>query len=212
MKHIEKGAEPHSLTEHRLRPHADFDNYPEKDELRRVLLAEQGNICCYCMQRISENESKIEHWASQSNHEDRQLDYSNLLAACPGGEGYPTQLQHCDSHKREQNIIINPADRSHNCENAIRYSPDGEIFSDNPDIERDLDVTLNLNLQTFKDRRKNALYGAIEGMTRARPEGAWSRAFLERSKHEYQERNADGSYLPFCNIVVAYIDKKLSKL
>ena len=59
MKHIVKGTEPPSLTQHRLQAHADYDNYVEKDELRATLLAEQGRICCYCMQRISEDESKI---------------------------------------------------------------------------------------------------------------------------------------------------------
>lgn len=214
MKHIDKGAEPRSLTEHRMRQHADYDNYSyaDKDELRRALLSEQGRICCYCMQRISEETCKIEHWASQDGHEDRQLEYSNLLAACPGGEGYSTHLQHCDTRKAEQDITINPADRLHNCENMIRYQPDGEIYSEQENINNDLNVTLNLNLQTLKSNRKNALDGAIEGLTRAKPDGAWSRAFLENAKNEWQARAADNSFKPYCTIVVAYIDKKLNRL
>ena len=49
MKHITKGQEPQSLIRHRKQPHSDYDNYTEKDELREALLAEQGGICCYCM-------------------------------------------------------------------------------------------------------------------------------------------------------------------
>lgn len=50
---------------YRLKNFADYDNYPEKDELRTCLLTEQGHICCYCMQRISSDKMKIEHCQSQ---------------------------------------------------------------------------------------------------------------------------------------------------
>ncbi|MEN8214801.1 MAG: hypothetical protein ABFS56_00165 [Pseudomonadota bacterium] len=33
MKQIKKGKEPASLLAHRKKIHADYDNYPEKDEL-----------------------------------------------------------------------------------------------------------------------------------------------------------------------------------
>ena len=78
MKRIVKGREPQSLLEHRLKSFADYDNYSEKDELRESLLTEQGHICCYCMQRISADRMKIEHWQSQDEYEELQLDYNNL--------------------------------------------------------------------------------------------------------------------------------------
>jgi|GEM_PF-5210054 len=34
MKKIVKQSEPKSLTEHRLKPHSNYGNYVEKDELR----------------------------------------------------------------------------------------------------------------------------------------------------------------------------------
>ena len=44
MKRIDKSPELPSLTQHRLQPHADYDNYVNKQELRNALLAEQGQI------------------------------------------------------------------------------------------------------------------------------------------------------------------------
>ncbi|MBW4672226.1 MAG: hypothetical protein KME60_33620 [Cyanomargarita calcarea GSE-NOS-MK-12-04C] len=37
MKRIIKNYEPKSLLEHRLQPFADYDNYPQKNELRASL-------------------------------------------------------------------------------------------------------------------------------------------------------------------------------
>ena len=63
MRNIQKQSEPQSLTQHRCQSNADYDNYADKDDLRRSLVAEQKGICCYCMQRIrpTSQEMKIEH-------------------------------------------------------------------------------------------------------------------------------------------------------
>src|SRR5947208_3458156 len=99
MKAITKGAEPPSLTAHRLTPHCDYDNYAGKDDLRLTLVIEQRGLCCYCMGRIHNGPTtmKIEHWQCQSRYPNGQLNYRNLLGACPGGEGKPWHLQHCDT-------------------------------------------------------------------------------------------------------------------
>jgi len=54
------------------------------------------------------NKFKVEHWAPQSRHLDLALDYKNLLAACPGNEGSPPQLQHCDTSKKDAFIKLDP--------------------------------------------------------------------------------------------------------
>lgn len=212
MKHIEKKAELQTLTRHRLQPHAGYDNYVEKDELRAALLSEQGGICCYCMQRISMAEIKVEHFASQKKYPHRRLEYDNLLAACLGGQGSPRHLQHCDTHKGDDDIKLNPTDGVRNCEHFVRYAPDGRIYSDHADINCDLHTTLNLNLQTLKSNRKAVLDGAIEVLRRRRPDGQWVRAFLEAAKKKWQGRGRDGSYAPYCQIVVVYLDRKLRRL
>lgn len=102
MKAITKGDEPRSLTQHRCNTHSDYDNYADKDGLRKALVAEQGGICCYCMQRIhpTAGSMKIEHWHCQENYSAEQLNYRNLLGACMGNEGEPRKEQHCDTYNR----------------------------------------------------------------------------------------------------------------
>lgn len=212
MKHIVKGAEPDSLTIHRTHKHSDYDNYRDKDALRDLLLAEQGKICCYCMRRIKKYEMKIEHWASQNKYPAKQLDYNNLLASCNGGEGYPRHLQHCDTRKGEDDIIINPADRNHNCEKYICYGSDGTIYSNNYQINEDLDKALNLNIQMLCNNRKSVLDGAIDGLRRKRPDGAWTRAFLEREIQAWEKRNLDEELLEYSMVVVSHLQKKLARL
>ncbi len=141
MKYIRKGTEPNSLTRHRNREYSGFDNYREKDELRKTLLNEQKEICCYCMQRIKKDKMKIEHWKPQTGYPDLQLNYKNLLGACLGNEGKPKHLQHCDTKKGDELITINPT--RHNCEILVKFSKSGEIYSDDDNINKDLNETLN---------------------------------------------------------------------
>ena len=62
---IKKGREPKALTEYKLQEHAYYDGCPKK-EIRESLLAEQGNLCAYCMRRIDKNSTRIEHWKPES--------------------------------------------------------------------------------------------------------------------------------------------------
>lgn len=90
MKYINKEIEPRSLRHYRSNdPNPTYEDYREKDDLRKALLAEQGDICCYCMQRIKIGKMKIEHWKPQSTIKSLQLDYKNLLGACLGGRRAP---------------------------------------------------------------------------------------------------------------------------
>ena len=141
MRTIVKGREPVSLTQHRLtlpsnnyKP--DYDNYSDKDALRKALVREQRGLCCYCMKEISgdREEMKIEHWQCQSRYSYEQLNYRNLLAACPGGEGQPPRLQHCDTKKGNDDLKWNPADPTPRIETRLRYEADGSIRSDGPHV------------------------------------------------------------------------------
>lgn len=212
MKHILKGSEPESLTLHRGNKHSNYDNYRDKDALRDSLMAEQGNICCYCMRRINKSEMKIEHWAPRINYPAKQLEYNNLFASCDGGEGYPKHLQHCDTRKGEDVITINPADKYHNCENFVCYGSDGTIYSNNKQFDKDLDNTLNLNLPSLSNNRKAVLDGAIAGLRKRRPDGAWTKVFLQGEINTWQTRGKDGQFREYCQVVVYYLKRKLDRL
>lgn len=205
MKFIQKQKEPSSLTQHRASSHANYVNYPKKDDLRKALLSEQGNICCYCMQRIKEDKMKIEHWKSQSNYPQLQLIYNNLMGVCRGNEGQPKKLQHCDTSKADYQITINPTHI--NCEQLTRFSISGEIISDNEDIQKDLNIVLKLNTQILVKNRQFVLDEALRDFYQRYPKGTWTKAIIQREINKW----INPPYREYCQIVIFYLRKKLSK-
>jgi uncharacterized protein (TIGR02646 family) len=164
MKQIIKRKEPPSLTTYRasitkkdLESLEKFDTSPStvKDDLRNKLIEEQGFICCYCMDRVGFMHSKIEHFKPRSLFRGEQLDYSNLFVACLGGEGRSKNKQHCDT-KKGQDVLEN-IHLLTNIEKDISYKKDGFIYSTNTNIDKELDEVLNLNYETLKTNREDAL-------------------------------------------------------
>jgi uncharacterized protein (TIGR02646 family) len=209
MKPIKKSKEPASLLAHRKKIYSNYDNYPDKDELRDYLLAEQGYICCYCMQRISKKIMKIEHWQPQSKYLEKQLDYQNLLAACRGNEGELKHLQHCDTHKGEQEITINPLGK---LTESIKYRGNGRIYSDDPNIDREINDILNLNIQTLVNNRAEIIDKVRQDLTKIKgKQAAWSANDVKRKLQKYEEKNAAGEYEPYCQAVVYFLNKRFAK-
>ena len=159
MRTIQKGPEPATLTRHRRQPHADYDNYTDKAALRQALAAEQRGLCCYCQSRIRATPEgmKIEHWQCQANHPGRELDYNNLLGACLGGHGRPEREQHCDTRKGNRALCFSVCDTAHRVECRIRFLGDGKISADDADIDKGINVVLNLNLPRLVSNRKAVL-------------------------------------------------------
>lgn len=212
MKHIRKGKEPSSLLLHRKSYHAAYDNIPKhaKEELRRALLSEQGYICCYCMGRIREENTKIEHWKPQKRYPDLQLDYHNLLASCRGGEGWREDGQHCDTRKGEQEITTNPSDKTKNCEQLIKYGRNGKIDSEDPVIRKELNTTLNLNIQTLVRNRAAIKDQVIRELNRiSGRDSAWLIQYVKKMIQKYKSRQ-DGKYIPYCQVVVYFLEKRFA--
>ena len=161
---IRKGREPASLTAHRKTPYATYDNC-DKTDIRKSLLAEQGCLCAYCMRRIHEDRMKIEHWYPQSKMktEAEKLDYSNMLGVCMGHEdGMDGRFDTCDSKKGENLITIDPRKEEHVHKIAYRIRT-GEIYSEDPELNRDINVSLNLNCreQYLPQNRKSTIDAVI---------------------------------------------------
>jgi uncharacterized protein (TIGR02646 family) len=209
MKKIIKQQDPKSLTQHRLQPNADYDNYTAKKKLRKSLLHEQGYICCYCMSRITKHRMKIEHWRSQTEYKSLQLDYKNLLGACMGNEGARPQNQHCDTSKGDHVITINPIDDDKNCESFVKYSSKGEIYSDDSSINHDLNRTLNLNLGFLTKNRKASLDRVVEQLNSKFPNKTWSKSALKKVLGKLDAKDANGYYSEYCQIAIAYLEGKL---
>ena len=218
MRAITKGREPTSLTAYRKAPDSYYDGYPAKDELRHSLVTEQRGLCCYCMRRIRPDRNlpeqdlmKIEHWRSQSHYPSEQLDYQNLLGACPGGHGESPRLQHCDTRKGYSDIKWNPANPAHHIETRIRYEGDGSIRSDDADFDSQINDVLNLNLPLLKNHRKLLLDGVLHWFRfkRARIRGPVPRDDLVRKRDQYV--GGDGELPPYCQVAVWWLDKRLAK-
>jgi uncharacterized protein (TIGR02646 family) len=206
MRRINKGPEPRGFAQYRLStPGAHYDGAP-KDELRRALLAEQGYVCCYCMRRIDETSTRIEHRLPRANHSDEALNYRNMLAACPGGEGLDDELQHCDVHKKSHEISIDPV--SQDVEQLLHYTSGGAIGAGDERFHKDVDVTLNLNLHWLKEARREALEGFLAGFRR-RHAKEWSRDVIERELRKWTEIPAQGRVEPHAGIVVSYLRRRL---
>lgn len=209
MKYIKKFNEPASLKQFRAIPGASYDDYRDKDELRQLLMKEQGFICCYCMQRIKLETTHIEHWKPRSLYPEFQLDYKNLLAVCDGNEGKPKHLQHCDKKKGNKEITINPTDP--NCEIQTKFLSNGEVYSEDETINQEFNTVLNLNIQTLVINRKNVLDFAIRKLTTENREGTWSKTVLKKELRKWESLGTDGKYEPYCRIVIFFLKKKLSK-
>lgn len=209
MKKIIKQSEPRSLVKHRSQANANYDNYPDKEKLRESLLKEQGYICCYCMSRIKLDEMKIEHWQPQTKYASRQLDYKNLLGACMGSQGARPQNQHCDTKKGDSEITINPIDGDKNCENLIKYRPDGKIYSDDVSINHDLNETLNLNLDFLKKNRSDALFIVIRKLDEKFLNKTWAKITVQKEIDKLNTKDENGFYDVYCQFIVSYLKSKL---
>lgn len=214
MRAITKGPEPASLTAHRQQRPSDYDNYPEKDQLRRALVTEQRGLCCYCMGRVEAGREfmNIEHWRSQSRYPDLQLNYRNLLASCRGRKsgpgGGPPHLQHCDAKKADRDLEFNPADPGHRIETRIRYEADGTIHSEG-NFDGQLNEVLNLNLPVLRNNCAGVLTAVLEWWRgeRARIGGEVPRDRLLRERDK--RTGGAGVLTPYCQVAVWWLNQKL---
>jgi uncharacterized protein (TIGR02646 family) len=210
MKRIIKGYEPPCLLQYRQINGANYDGYSPKKSLKEALLTEQGYICCYCMRRISEENMEIEHCEPQSKYPELQINYKNLLASCSGNRGSKKDNQHCNPRKGDAEITINPCDSTKNCENYIKYSSTGKIFSDDETINHELNEILNLNLQTLKDNRQTKLFTLINALNKKFPNKTWSKEAIKKKLEELSSKDAEGKYTEYVQYIVWYLSKRLN--
>jgi len=214
LKQIIKTKEPRSLTTYRasiskkdLSSLEKFDTAPSKvkDELREQLLQEQGFICCYCMNRVEFRNSKIEHFNPRSLFREEQLDYHNLFIACLGGEGHTSNKQSCDTKKG--NNQLKHINLLSDIEKSIEYKKDGFIYSNNSDIDNELNQILNLNHKLLKNNRKEALNQLLIDLKKR----GWNISTLKSNLEKYKHKNSKGKYRPYCEMIVYFLTKKLKQ-
>lgn len=216
---IHKGDEPESLIEYRENKNNDvncsYKSFRDKDKVRKALVREQGYLCAYCMQEITPDEQKmkIEHWHSQSEYPDEQLDYTNMLGCCLGEtkeHEYAKPKQHCDTARKNKVLKYNPSNPLHHDLLQIKYKQkDGEICSEDEEFNQQLNDVLNLNLAMLKNNRKTIIDEIIKQLDKQR--GTVSAKFLQMLLAKYTQKSVDGKLQPHCGIVRYYLEKKLNR-
>ena len=203
-----------------------------RDEVVTSLLEEQGYICAYCMQKINETNSTIEHiigqkYIDQNDNklgEQNQLNYDNLLAVCNGKSC--NQELHCDKSRAnyQKNRPLYASPLQNRIMQNIRFNEKGMIYykefleiekieklkehtslDEDSNIKYDLQKVLNLNCTNLKEKRK-ILIQALKRVTKD-----WSNQekirklldqYLEKSNNENEE---------MCQVAVYVLSKKLKQ-
>jgi len=203
---IHKHNEPNDFTEWKKSngiPGNDreWDNLrnPEKDIVHHSLLNEQGAVCCYCEQKVSDTESHIEHIKPQSSYLSDRFDYNNLLASCEGS-GHSNHCGHAKSSWYEASLFVSPLQQ--NCHTFFKFTSAGEIKqTDDPEKKPAAVETINhlkLNHSSLTANRKATWEGLFDE--------SLSDEDLKSLREKYVLPDTSGQFSPFR----AFVDYILS--
>lgn len=212
MIYIEKGEEPSELKAHRVTYMANYDNFRDKDAVKKSLLEEQGYLCAYCMSSIGSDrdwwcfEVGIEHYKSQDDCPNEQLKYENMLAVCKVSEGKCKEEQHCDVSRGKKPFNINPQNKDHI--NTLSYS-EGRISSKNQQYNTELNEILGLNRSYLPNNRRETLNQAIMLLRKYYKESTDRLAAIKKVIHIYDSKDKQGRKKAYCGIVLEYFGRFL---
>jgi uncharacterized protein (TIGR02646 family) len=125
-----------------------------KNNLKSALLEEQHFICCYCMKRINQNNSHIEHIKPQVRFPSETLDYSNLLLSCNGISNNKDNCGHRKDDWYNAKDFLTPINPD--CEKIFTYSITGKMDA----LKENGKITiskLNLNSNLLVRARKEII-------------------------------------------------------
>ena len=182
------------------------------------LMEEQGHLCAYCMKRIPLRKGRltatIEHLHPQNSISgEEKLSYQNMLAVCPGNrDATDNKHKSCDAFRgslppHKQGMTVNPLNP--NTLREIKYKENGIIFSDNPDIDSDLNERLNLNCeaQLLPDCRAKALKALQEKVMKDNPGRTASKEYFKKLLDKYTK--ADSYKVPYVGILINWLESKI---
>lgn len=161
MKYIKKTQqEPRVFNKWRHEGGWDASNDPQspswnpkarkiKQDIKELLLKEQGYICCYCEEQITNERSHVEHIQPKGLFQFAQLKsrYRNIVCSC-------NSTKTCGHAKKNQEIKVVPI--KNNCEKLFEYLDDGRIQGKNQDAS-DTICTLNLNTEQLNAARREII-------------------------------------------------------
>jgi uncharacterized protein (TIGR02646 family) len=210
MLYIKKGNPPNNLIQYiKIGGNWEISDSSVRNVLRKSLLKEQNHLCAYCMCRIKEVDSKIEHWFPRSlsfdNLEYKKLDYSNLFLVC--GDNHIS----CDTTRTKlKELNVNPTS-VRTIDNIYYEKASGRIRSRSEIDDLDLNIELNLNgirnnFDIHIENRKKLLSEFIikwDNMNRSR-----KKVDLKKFLANYMNP-VNGKLIPYCGIVIWYIKSKI---
>lgn len=210
MREIHKETEPRLLTNYRAAG-GEYDGQDftrVKHAVKLSLLKEQGHLCAYCMSRIALDNMKVEHWACQADNSALQLDYSNLLGCCKGGEGEKFINQTCDSRKGNKAIKFNPSRPQDRINSLIKYGGQGRVYSTDEEFSSQINTILNLNKARLIENRLHVL-NLLRLKLSSKPGVRRTKAEIRRLLDNYMIVNAQGHFREYCGLVEKYLSSKL---
>ena len=205
MRRVIKAPEPSSFTAWKSLGNEDWSpeynnlQNPEKEQVHRSLLLEQGDTCCYCGRRVDLSSSHIEHFWPQHPFQPFALIYENLFASCMRDPPPRTELS-C-GHKKGKwfgvTSFLSPLDP--NVEDQFGYTLDGQIIARSAPANRMI-LHLGLDASYLSLRRAQVL------------EGVFDTSFLETATREElarlvetaYERDENGTYLEFFQVIASF--------
>ncbi len=218
---INRGKEPDSLLEFRLKnPEADYEDMPSevRKDVRKQMWQEQKCLCGYCMKRInSANEVRIEHCnprhpQGETEHDkSATLDFKRMMGVCYGNSlkrGVKKEDMTCDAHKGNAELTVNPYSEA--SIRKIKYRSDGRIYSDDPDINRDVTETLNLNCEAVSlpqtrrkvlEKEKSRIFTKCEGKSQI--------AVMRELERTYARLVEERNLTPYCGIIISWLEDRL---
>jgi uncharacterized protein (TIGR02646 family) len=146
--------------------HADWnDNSFNKAPVRTALVAEQGHLCAYCMQRIEDaHTTTIEHWEDRaslkaSGNNQKIFEYNNLLAVCKGHLYRPDgKDKHCDASRSDGNRPLSVKPSEQKTLDNVGYLRNGRIYA--KCALNDLEIKANSLCSKYQDKKDKPLCDA----------------------------------------------------
>lgn len=221
---VKRGKEPNNLLAFRKQnPDADYETDMPTEilkDIRKQMWEEQGHLCAYCMKRIDEpRDVRVEHYMPRHPQNEKEhnkkstLEFKWMLGVCHGNslqKGVRFEDTTCDVHRGNAELTIDPFDE--NSVRKIKYRSDGYMYSDDSEINRDVTKTLNLNCQavSLPQTRKSTLQAAQKRIQK-KCEGKSQDVFMRELERTYKSLVQERKRIPYCGIIISWLENKLKK-
>lgn len=219
MIEIKKGNEPKELLQYRQQDFASYADMPSdvKKKVIESLLSEQGHLCAYCMSRIDggKHRATIEHCIPQSaSTEKERLNYKNMAAVCWGNrDAHSNNDKSCDAKRGSLPLEQQDMKKLDVFDGRtlmdIQYTANGTIFSENSDVNEDLNKRLNLNCEArrLKECRLQALRTLHSKINQKYPNKTVTKKYLQELLAHYMAQSENRE--PYSGIMIAWLNKKI---